>query len=179
MARWVGVIWCSSRSCSQRPHSRKSQSAAISSNDDPHDIGDDLVQIEKTIECFNTELQSRLNDRRTGPVVMIGQRVHERDLSAYLLRKKKKWKHVVLPPIATATQTYETASGKWRRHKGELLRPGAFGPEDLDELREDNINPDFEMLYQQDFAIPRRCLRSRPSIFRPLPNCRRQARLSC
>jgi predicted phage terminase large subunit-like protein len=127
--------------------------------DDPHDIGDELEQIESTIESFNTVLLSRLNDRKTGRVLVIAHRVHERDLSAYLLRKNKtkKWKHVVLPLVATEDQTYQTAAGIWRRNKGELLRPDAFGPEDLDDLRQSSFNPDFGMLYQQDFdfqALP-------------------------
>ena len=67
--------------------------------------------------------------------------------------QKEKWKHVVLPLVATKDQTYETASGSWRRRKGELLRPDVFDPEDLDDLRESSFNPDFEMLYQQDFDL--------------------------
>jgi predicted phage terminase large subunit-like protein len=125
--------------------------------DDPHDIGDNVEQIKKTIERFKTTLLSRLNDRKTGRVLVVAHRINERDLSASLLRKKKNWKHIVLQLIATATQTYGTGPRKWHRRKGELLRPNVFGPEDLEELREDNINPDFEMLYQQDFdceALP-------------------------
>jgi predicted phage terminase large subunit-like protein len=117
--------------------------------DDPHDIKDDLEQIESTIETFSTVLLSRLNNRRNGRVLVIAHRVHERDLSAYLLRKKK-WEHMVLPLVATKDQGYETTSGTWRRRKGELLRPDAFGPEELDDLRASSFRPDFEMLYQQD-----------------------------
>ena len=61
--------------------------------DDPHDISDELEQIEATIECFNTVVLSRLNNRKTGRVLVVAHRVHERDLSAHLLQKKK-WKHV-------------------------------------------------------------------------------------
>ena len=124
--------------------------------DDPHDIADKLEQIESTIESFNTVLLSRLNDRKTGRVLVVAHRVHERDLSAYLWQKEK-WKHVVLPLVATKDQTYETGFGSWFRRKGELLRPDAYGSEDVQELRENSFNPDFEMLYQQDFdfqALP-------------------------
>jgi predicted phage terminase large subunit-like protein len=117
--------------------------------DDPHDIGDPLEQIVGTIETFNTTLMSRLNRRNTGRVLVVAHRVHERDLSSSLLRTKK-WKHVVLPMEATLEQTYESASGKWRRRKGDLLRPDAFDPKDLDELRVNSFNPDFNMLYQQN-----------------------------
>jgi predicted phage terminase large subunit-like protein len=120
--------------------------------DDPHDIGDKLEQIEKTIESFNTVLLSRLNNRKTGRVLVVAHRVHERDLSASLLHKKK-WRHVLLPLIATRDQTYRVAKGNWFRRKGELLRPDAFGPDDIDELRESSFHPDFEMLYQQNFDL--------------------------
>ena len=47
--------------------------------DDPHDIGDDLEEIERTIRSFTKELMSRLNDRKSGRVLVIAHRVHERD----------------------------------------------------------------------------------------------------
>lgn len=117
--------------------------------DDSHDIGDDIEQIESTIERFYTTLLSRLNDRKTGRVLVVAHRVHERDLSASLMQKKK-WKHVVLPMEAPRDQTYASTSGKWQRLQGELLRPDAFDPDDLAELRANSFNPDFHMLYQQD-----------------------------
>ena len=64
---------------------------------------------------------------------------------------------MVLPMVATRDQTYQTTLGDWRRRKDELLRPDAFGPEDVEELRDNCFNPDFNMLYQQDFdcqALP-------------------------
>jgi len=118
--------------------------------DDPHDIADEFEQIDGTIESFNTVLLSRLNDRKSGRVLVIAHRVHERDLSAHLMRKKK-WRHVLLPLVAIRDQTYETPSGDWLRREGELLRPDSFGKDDIDELRESCFSPDFEMLYQQDF----------------------------
>lgn len=119
--------------------------------DDPHDIRDQTQQIEATIEVFGTVLLSRLNDRRAGRVLVIAHRVNERDLSAHL-KLHKKWKHVVLPLIATADHTYRTAGGTWIWRAGDLLRPESFDSDDLDDLRENSINPDFEMLYQQDVA---------------------------
>jgi predicted phage terminase large subunit-like protein len=139
--------------------------------DDPHDIADALEQIESTIESFSTVLLSRLNNRKNGRVLVVAHRVHERDLSAYLLRKKK-WQHVVLPLVATKDQTYETTSATWRRRKGELLRPDAFGPDDLEDLRVSSFRPDFEMLYQQDCdlqALPAISAEHFPSISELMP----------
>ena len=117
--------------------------------DDPHDISDQVEQIEATIDSFNTELLSQLNDRKNGPVLVIAHRVNERDLSASL-RQRKKWTHVVLPLIASTDKTYQTPTGRWLRRAGELLRPGSLDVDDLEELRQNSVNPDFGMLYQQD-----------------------------
>jgi hypothetical protein len=112
--------------------------------DDPHDIGDGVEEIEKTTERFNTVVMSRLNNRKTGHVLIVAHRVHESDLSAHL-QQEKGWKHVVLAMEATEDQTYETTSGKWFRRKGELLRPDAFDPEHIDEWRLNCLNPSFDM----------------------------------
>lgn len=68
--------------------------------DDPHDIGDGIDEIEKTTHAFHSALLSRLNNRKSGRVLIIAHRVNERDLSASLLQQKV-WKHVVLPMVAT------------------------------------------------------------------------------
>jgi predicted phage terminase large subunit-like protein len=119
--------------------------------DDPHDIKDagSPQQLERTIELFETVILSRLNNRKTGKVIVIAHRVHEDDLSGHLLRKNK-WAHVVLPMVATSDSTYDTDYGRWRRRKEELLRSGAFALEDIEDLKASTHNPDFEMLYQQD-----------------------------
>jgi predicted phage terminase large subunit-like protein len=92
-------------------------------------------------------LLSRLNEN--GRVLVIAHRVNERDLSAHLIGRRN-WKHVTLPLIAIQDQTFQTSKNRWHRRRGELLRPGSFSPEDLDDLRASLFNPDFEMLYQQD-----------------------------
>ena len=119
--------------------------------DDPHDIKDagSPQQLERAIELFETVVLSRLNNRRTGQVIVIAHRVHEDDLSGHLLRQGK-WRHVVLPMVALSDANYETDYDCWRRRKGDLLRPHAFDSENIEDLKTQAHNPDFDMLYQQN-----------------------------
>jgi predicted phage terminase large subunit-like protein len=137
--------------------------------DDPHDIRDQVEQIDSTTAAFGTVLLSRLN--KNGRVLVIAHRVNERDLSAHLIGRRQ-WKHVALPLIATNDRTYESAKGLWRRKRGELLRPDAFSPEDVDDLRASLFNPNFGMLYQQDIdsqGLPFITDAHFPSFSEPLP----------
>lgn len=137
--------------------------------DDPHDIGDNIEQIEATIQRYNSILLSRLN--QDGRVLVIAHRVHECDLSAHLIQNED-WKHVVLPLIAIADETHETPAGVWHRCKDEMLRPQSLSAQDLNGLRASLVNPDFGMLYQQDIesqALPTITGAHFPSFSEPLP----------
>src|SRR5947199_7252480 len=50
-------------------------------------------------EWFSNTLYSRLNSKRTGSIVLIMQRLHEEDLTGYLLGQGG-WTHLSLPGIA-------------------------------------------------------------------------------
>ena len=118
--------------------------------DDPHDITDDIEQIEATIEKFNTVLLSRLNDRKNGRILVIAHRVNEaRPVGA----PHRKAQLEARDPTAD------------RHPRSNLPNPQrAFGIADgvnfcaqtplalrtSTELRASSFNPDFAMLYQQD-----------------------------
>jgi predicted phage terminase large subunit-like protein len=55
----------------------------------------------------------------------------------------------VLPLIAERKKTYDVGYGKWTRKHGELLRPGSHSAKQLKHLRENAINPGFQLFYQQ------------------------------
>jgi predicted phage terminase large subunit-like protein len=119
--------------------------------DDPHDISDvrNPELLDATVAIFNSEVRTRLNNRKTGRILVIAHRIHDRDLSANLL-KEGKWAHLTLPLEATRDQTYETRYGKWHRRKGELLQPEADDEDTIARLKKRNVNPAFDLLYQQD-----------------------------
>ena len=88
--------------------------------DDPHDITDDIEQIEATIEKFNTVLLSRLNDRKNGRVLVIAHRVNERDLY-----RAPHWKAQLeaCDPTADRHQRSDLPNQQrrqWHRRRGEF-----------------------------------------------------------
>jgi hypothetical protein len=69
-------------------------------------------------------------------------------LSAHV-RKQGGWRQVVLPLVAERKKTYDLGYEKWTRERGELLRPGSYSAKRLKSLRENAINPSFQLFYQQ------------------------------
>jgi hypothetical protein len=94
--------------------------------DDPINMEDagNLAQIAKVNQRFDGPIMSRLNNPRTGPVVIIAHRLHPSDLSGHVLRSGG-WDHIALPFIAPRDQDYDLGKRTWHRQKGELLRPDA------------------------------------------------------
>ena len=117
--------------------------------DDPHDTDDagKRQPLDDVIERYNKNVKSRLNNHRTGRILLVAHRVSEDDLTAHLLARGG-WEHVVLPVVATRDHTYKAAGIVWRRRKGELLQADAMDEESIAELRQTQFN--FDFLYQQD-----------------------------
>ena len=98
---------------------------------------------------FDNTLLSRLNDKATGSIVSIQQRLHEDDLPAYML--EKGYSHLNLPAIAVKEE--DVAIGGGRRHHrsvGDLLDPDREGQATLDQLRRDLGPVVFSAQYQQE-----------------------------
>ena len=84
-------------------------SAAISLIvDDPHNIADveNPKLLENTIDKFLSMVVHRLDNRKKGRIMIVGHRVHEKDLSGDLL-EGGGWKHLALPIIAPTDQTLQ------------------------------------------------------------------------
>ncbi len=71
--------------------------------DDPHkaDEARSDVMREGVIEWFQNTLESRKNDPQNTPIILIMQRLHEMDLSGWLLagNNGEEWEHICLPAI--------------------------------------------------------------------------------
>jgi predicted phage terminase large subunit-like protein len=93
--------------------------------DDPHNPiqAESEVQREAALESFRLTLSTRLDDRKRGAMVVVMQRLHERDLSARFQELEPV--HICLPAQAEIhTQIVFPRSGRIiTRHPGDVLWP--------------------------------------------------------
>jgi predicted phage terminase large subunit-like protein len=82
-------------------------------------------------------LQTRLNNPNAGAFILIMQRLHEKDLTGYILSEELGYEHVCLPSEATErTVIHFPKSGREIvREPGDLLNPDRFNKSTLDELK--------------------------------------------
>jgi predicted phage terminase large subunit-like protein len=98
---------------------------------------------------FFSTLKSRLDNKKTGSIILVMQRVHMNDLAGCVL-EKPGWTHLSLPAIAEADETIAIGDGKFHsRRAGDALHPARETLEMLENTRVD-LGPDlFAAQYQQ------------------------------
>jgi hypothetical protein len=106
-------------------------------------------------EWFVHTLYSRLNDKRSGAIVIIMQRLHEDDLVGHVLGQEP-WEVLSFPAIAEADEErrIETILKPkcFRRRQGEALHPDREPLETLDHIRRTIGEYNFAGQYQQSPA---------------------------
>lgn len=109
-------------------------------------------QRDAVIQWYGNTLLSRLNNKKTGCIIVVMQRLHEDDLTGHLLQEQG-WEILRLPAIAEEEECFEiqTLFGKKRyvRKPGELLHPEREPEEVLNELRRGLGEFAFAGQYQQ------------------------------
>jgi|SRR5208282_4437768 len=107
--------------------------------DDPHDTEKIISEKERqrALHNFDHKLYTRLDDRKTGVIVIIMQRLHTRDLTGHLLEGPdgSRWEHLSIPMEAPAQKFYvfPVSKKEYSRAEGELLNPAREGPAELEE----------------------------------------------
>lgn len=95
-------------------------------------------------------LLSRLNNKRTGRIVSIQQRLHEDDIVAYF-KEKGGYRELELPAIAVRDEIIPLTHGQTHSRKiGDLLSPEREPYEVLEQLRREIGNRGFQAQWQQD-----------------------------
>ena len=110
--------------------------------------------LETVIEWATSTLASRLNDKKSGGICLVMQRVHVDDLAGFFLQQGG-WKLVSLPAIATKDEVFTLDKYRWHvRHKGSLLHPEREPLEVIQRMQIELGSANFAAQYQQDPAPP-------------------------
>jgi predicted phage terminase large subunit-like protein len=123
--------------------------------DDPLKPDDALSEPRRTAanQWFDNTLVSRLNDKVTGCIIIVMQRLHQDDLVGHVL-KQDDWEVVSFPAIATQDETHviETPLGRrtYMRRAGETLHPERESLETLSRIRQRSGEFTFAGQYQQN-----------------------------
>ncbi|MDH3581688.1 MAG: phage terminase large subunit [Hyphomicrobiales bacterium] len=103
----------------------------------------------KVNEWYGTTLLSRLDEKETGAIILVMQRLHEDDLAGKLLREGE-WHHLDLPAIAQEDQDILIGPGIiHHRETGDLLHPERESLAVLEEIRREMGSLAFSAQYLQ------------------------------
>jgi predicted phage terminase large subunit-like protein len=126
--------------------------------DDPLKPNDALSDSkrERVNDAFSNTILSRLDDKRTGAIIIVMQRLHEDDLVGRLLREQPdQWTVLSLPAIAEEDQTIPISEGQYHvRRIGDVLHEEREPRSVLDDIRRQSGSDVFAAQYQQS-PVPR------------------------
>ena len=119
--------------------------------DDPIKAGDAAYPAmrESVKEFYQHSMVSRLDNKRTGKIIVVGQRLHEDDLAGHLI-EMGTFSHLNLPAIAEETQRIQIGPNLFHtRHKDDVLFPQREPLQTLEEIRREQGHRYFNAQYQQ------------------------------
>lgn len=122
--------------------------------DDPLKPEEALVQSQRqrVNNWYDSTLVSRLNNKNTGTIVIIMQRLHEDDLVGHVLRQEP-WEVISLPARAEQEEEFmiRDALGQrgFKRMPGDLLSPERESEDTLKRIRAQTSDYNFSSQYQQ------------------------------
>lgn len=121
--------------------------------DDPQNplMANSEAERSATEAFFKNTLQTRLNDPRKGVIIVIMQRLHEKDLTGHILSEDLGYTHLCLPAEAPKrTIIHFPISGReFIREKGEILNPKRFDQKILSELKKSMGSLQYAGQFQQ------------------------------
>jgi hypothetical protein len=125
--------------------------------DDPLKPDDALSEAKRSAanQWFTNTLLSRLDDKRTGAIVVAMQRVHIDDLTGFLLAQSDDWDVLSLPAVAYFDETiFLSTERTYRRQPGEALSAEREPLDVLGALKLQIGSDAFSAQYQQAPAPP-------------------------
>ena len=121
--------------------------------DDPQNplMANSEAERANVIAFFTNTLQSRLNDPKTGAFIIIMQRLHEMDLTGYILSEDLGYTHLCLPAEAPERTviTFPVSKKQIIREEGDILNPQRFDKDVLSGLKKSMGSLQYAGQYQQ------------------------------
>ena len=106
-------------------------------------------------EWFSNTLRSRLDNKATGTIIVVMQRVHLNDLTGYLTENSDDWTVLSLPAIAETDEEVAVGDGIYhRRYANEALHPAHEPLAVLEKLNLEMGSDVFAAQYQQSPVPP-------------------------
>ncbi len=117
------------------------------------------------LNWYSNTLVSRLNNKQTGSMVLVMQRLHEEDLAGHLL-EAGGWEHLSLPAIAEDEMSIQVGPRQFHHYRqGTALHPERESIVRLQELKQIMGSATFAAQYQQD-PVPAEGLHVKKEWFR-------------
>lgn len=119
--------------------------------DDPHKADDahSATALARVIDWYSGTLLSRLDNKRTGGIAIVMQRIHVDDLAGHVLAHGG-WRHLNLPAIAEVDEDVEIGGAKlFHRSAGDVLQPIREPISVLTSLKKAMGSAAFSAQYQQ------------------------------
>lgn len=119
--------------------------------DDPQKSDDAQSQAKRRSlqDWFRNTLYTRLNNRQTGAMILVMQRLHIDDLAGFL-RERGDWRTLSLPAIAPLAQSVQIGPNEWHhRMPGDLLHPARESQRELHDLKRTMGSYNFSAQYLQ------------------------------
>lgn len=84
---------------------------------------------EATLQNFDLAWSNRLNNKKTGRIILIMQRLHHRDLTGHLIAKNLGYEVVKIPSICEKKTiiTFPISGSEFKREPGDLMYPARDG----------------------------------------------------
>ncbi|EGG93506.1 phage uncharacterized protein [gamma proteobacterium IMCC1989] len=119
--------------------------------DDPHNPrqAESQTERENALDWFDQTFYSRLNDKKNGVIVVVMQRLHEKDLSGHLLAQGD-WEHLKIPAIAEKKTIIDFGSIQKTREVGDILHPEREGTEEIEKTKKALGTYGYAGQYQQN-----------------------------
>lgn len=109
------------------------------------------AQREAANEWFRQSFYTRMNDKKTAAIIVVMQRLHEKDLTGVLL-EDNIYEHLVIPAVAESKTIINFRGLHIEREPGDILHPEREGPKQIEEAKISLGSIGFAAQYQQQPA---------------------------